>query len=133
MPHFSRISRERLLTCDSRIITVCSEVIGFYDFSVLCGHRGEAAQNAAYANHHSQLRWPHSLHNTYPSLAIDLAPWPIDWDDLYRFHELAGAMLYVARSKGIEMEWGGHWPRFKDLPHFQVPPRTDTLTGRVSA
>ena len=64
-------------------------------------------------------QWPDSKHNSIPSLAVDLAPYPIDWSDLYRFHELAGRMLQVAALFDIDMTWGGHWSK-PDMPHFQV-------------
>ena len=127
MPQFGRASSEHLLTCDRRLFVVCTDVIRHLDFAVFCGHRGQLPQDAAYAAGTSQLRYPHSPHNKMPSLAVDLAPWfdaapHIRWDDHAAFHRLAGAMLYAAAIRGIQLEWGGDWPTFKDLPHFQVPP-----------
>lgn len=111
------------MTCDSRLIHVCSDVIRHYDFSVLCGHRTREEQESAFDGGYSLVHWPHSRHNHTPSLAVDIAPWPIDWDDEERFIELAGAMIYAARERGIDLFWGGHWKNFKDRPHFQVEPR----------
>ena len=128
MPQFSEASRRRLLTCDDRLVTVCSDVIRYYDFAVTCGHRTDAEQEELYAQGRTApgrivtyKRGGESIHNTDPSCAVDVVPWPIDWSDHSRFIELAGAMLYAARVRGIPLEWGGHWQRFKDLPHFQVP------------
>ncbi len=56
-----------------------------------------------------------------PSLAVDLAPYPIDWNDLKRFHELAGRILEVAALLDIPLTWGGHWHSFKDYPHYELP------------
>ena len=131
MPHFSNRSRERLLSCDSRLITLCSDVIRHFDFSVTDGHRTEEEQDALYAVGRTMpgrivtwARGGESIHNTSPSRAIDLAPWPIDWQDEQRFIELGGAMMYAAWLRKIPLEWGGHWSKKKrDLPHFQVPPR----------
>jgi len=135
MPHFSVRSRERLLTCHSKWIHVLSEVIRHFDFAVLCGHRTEAEQNAAHAEGRSQLQWPNSKHNTYPSLAVDIAPWPIDWTDEKRFALLAGAVIYAAAERGIVVRWGGDWDRdtrttdnrFNDLPHFEIVSDPDAL------
>ena len=129
MPHFGNASRERLLSCDSRLITVCSDVIQYFDFSVTDGHRSNEKQDALYAKGRTEpgpiVTWKkggESIHNTRPSRAIDLAPWPIDWDDEQRFIELGGMIMYAAWLRGIELEWGGHWD-WKDFPHFQVPAR----------
>jgi len=123
MPHFSEMSRSRLLTCDSRLIAVCSDVIEHYDFSIICGHRTREEQENAVDAGASMLQWPHSRHNRWPSLGVDVAPWPINWNEEERFIELAGALIYAARVRGIAIEWGGHWRSFRDLPHLQVDPR----------
>jgi peptidoglycan L-alanyl-D-glutamate endopeptidase CwlK len=120
MYNFSNVSEQRLLTCHASIQTVCRTVIQDYDFMVLCGYRDETEQNNAYNSGASQLEYPKSKHNTMPSLAVDLAPYPIDWDDLKRFHELAGRVLEVASLLNIQIAWGGHWKKFKDYPHFEL-------------
>jgi peptidoglycan L-alanyl-D-glutamate endopeptidase CwlK len=121
MATFSKVSEERLRTCHEDIQAVCRAVIHDFDFSVLCGYRGEEEQNAAYSDGKSRLRYPASAHNKKPSRAVDLAPYPIDWNDEERFHELAGRILETAALMGIVMKWGGHWKTFKDMPHFEIP------------
>jgi peptidoglycan L-alanyl-D-glutamate endopeptidase CwlK len=121
MPDFSAKSEERLLTCHPDIVNICRTVIRDYDFSVLCGYRGEEEQEAAFAAHTSLVRFPNSMHNRKPSFAIDLAPYPIDFDNVDRFHELAGRMLEVAALFDVPLTWGGHWKTFKDYPHYELP------------
>ena len=92
MPQFSNTSRERLLSCDSRLIAVCSDAIAFFDFTVVCGHRTDEEQDLLFAQGRimdgpivTYKRGGESIHNTMPSRAIDLAPWVpghgIAWDD----------------------------------------------------
>ena len=126
MPDLSDASSRNLETCHQSIIEICRTVIRDYDFTVLYGHRGEELQNGLYAQGRTApgqivtyCQWPDSKHNSIPSLAVDLAPYPIDWSDLYRFHELAGRMLQVAALFDVDMTWGGHWSK-PDMPHFQV-------------
>lgn len=33
---------------------------------------------------------------------------------------VAAAILQAASELGVRLEWGGHWPNFKDYPHFQI-------------
>lgn len=110
------------------------DVIKVYDFSVLCGHRGKVEQTRLFEERKTQVYWPDSKHNKTPSLAVDIAPYPIDWKDKGRFLFLAGAVHAVAAlllkqgqiSHGIR--WGGDWNRngnfkdqnFFDLPHFEL-------------
>ena len=120
MPKFGRTSTQRLTTCDERLQAICHAVIPHYDFSIICGHRTMHDQNAAYHTGHSQLRYPQSKHNRWPSLAVDVAPWPIDWHDLGRFQHLAGRILQAGLEQGVPLVWGGNWTSFKDYPHFEL-------------
>lgn len=126
MPNFSQTSRARLQTCHPDLLAVCRELIKQYDFSVLEGHRGEKAQNAAYDAGNSRVRWPNSAHNKTPSLAVDIAPYPIDWNDMERFRELIyrfDAVAAVLRGRGeiqSHFEYGAFWPNFKDYPHIEI-------------
>jgi peptidoglycan LD-endopeptidase CwlK len=118
--HFSSHSLKQLRTCDPALCEIMQRAIREYDFSVLCGHRGEAEQNAAYDEGHTRLKWPHSKHNSYPSRAVDVAPYPVRWSDPVRFVELSKVILRIAGELMIDVEWGGLWSRFPDLPHYQL-------------
>lgn len=104
------------------------EAIKFMDFSVTAGRRDEEHQNAAYAAGASQVPWPLSTHNTDPSEGIDVAPYPIAWDDRERFTLLAGVILMCGFMMGIKLRWGGDWNqdtevkdnKFDDLGHFEL-------------
>jgi peptidoglycan L-alanyl-D-glutamate endopeptidase CwlK len=124
MPRLSQSSFERLDTCDTRIRRVIERAIKLVpaelDFTILCGHRNEKDQNKAYDEGNSKLRFPYSKHNTSPSLAIDIVPYPIDWKDLDRFYRLATYIFRAAQLEEVELEWGGHWTRFKDYPHWEL-------------
>ena len=53
--------------------------------------------------------------------AVDLVPYPVNWDDLFRFSMMGTLMFRAAGEIGIPIQWGGHWKNFKDYPHFQLP------------
>ncbi len=120
MPRFSVKSMQRLSTCDNRLQHLFYEVIKETDCTILCGHRTEAEQEAAWKGGNSQVRWPNSKHNSNPSMAVDVAPWPIDWKDIDRFKKFAVVVQKKAKDLGIKVEWGGDWVRFKDYPHWQI-------------
>lgn len=128
MPRFSKTSLDRLSRCDQRLQSVFHAVISQVDCTILEGHRSQDRQDAAFARGVSKLRWPNSKHNALPSLAIDAAPWPIDWDDRDRFHLFGGLVLGTAKQLGIALRWGGDWDgdfetrdnRFDDLVHFEL-------------
>ena len=126
MPKFSLRSKERLATCHPDIRKVCNELIKYIDFTVTCGYRRKEDQDKAYAEGKSKLKWPKSDHNGVPSMAVDIVPYPIDWEDIGRFQQLHGAFMVVAKqlfnNKEIEseFEWGGKWKKFKDYPHYEI-------------
>jgi peptidoglycan L-alanyl-D-glutamate endopeptidase CwlK len=93
---------------------------------VICGFRGEREQNEAYNRGNSKLKWPQSKHNQTPSLAVDIVPYPIDWNDERRFRTLGTvvkeiwAQLPEEKKEGWSLSWGGDWKTFKDFPHFEL-------------
>lgn len=92
---------------------------GDLDFEVICGHRPEKEQNEAFESGHSQLPWPQSKHNTMPSLAVDVVPLPVDWENVEAFERLAKLIKEAAKREGVAITWGGDW-RMRDLPHWEV-------------
>ena len=102
MPKFGRRSKKNLDSCDLDIQAVLNEAIKYYDFSVLCGERGEEEQTKAFKGGFSKVQYPNSRHNKKPSQAVDIAPYPIDWADLERFHYLAGLVIGIAQETAGE-------------------------------
>jgi peptidoglycan L-alanyl-D-glutamate endopeptidase CwlK len=52
--------------------------------------------------------------------AVDMVPWPVDWNDLERFEVMAEAMKQAAEELDIPIVWGGDWKSFYDAPHFEL-------------
>ena len=128
MPEFGAKSKERLETCDDKLQQLFNEVVKHYDCTVLCGHRSKSDQDEAVRAGNSKLAWPNSKHNAYPSKAVDVVPFPIDWQDTSRFYHFAGFVLATAIKLGIKVRFGGDWngdlqfrdEKFKDLPHWEL-------------
>jgi hypothetical protein len=128
MPRYSNRSAIKLAECDERIQKVFNTVIETVDNTILVGHRNESDQEEMYETGRSQVQWPNSMHNSLPSKAVDVAPYPIDWNDRERFTLFAGYVLGVAENMGIKLRWGGDWDRdfktsdnsFDDLVHFEL-------------
>jgi|TARA_R110002049_G_scaffold57810_1_gene158151 peptidoglycan L-alanyl-D-glutamate endopeptidase CwlK len=128
MPRFGTRSKSRLHTCDGRLIELFNKVVKEFDCTVIEGHRGKDAQNKAYNKGNSKLKFPNGKHNKSPSVAVDVAPYPIDWKDRDRFHYFGGYVLGIAKSLGLNIRWGGDWNqdtqtkdnKFDDLVHFEI-------------
>lgn len=85
MYSFSERSLDQLKTLHPLLRAICEVVIKEMDFIVLCGYRGPVEQNTLYTQGYSKNTFPNGKHNTKPSKAVDLAPWPINWKDRDRF------------------------------------------------
>ena len=134
MPGFSEQSNHRLATCHEDLQTLFNEVVKHFDCSILCGYRSEADQNRLFFDGKTQLKYPQGKHNSSPSMAVDVAPFPIDWVDRERFHLFAGYVLATAEQLfqigaiKHRVRWGGDWDmdthvsdnRFDDLVHFEL-------------
>jgi len=128
MPKFGKKSLDQLRTCDPRLIEIMMELIKVMDVSVTEGHRNQVDQDAAFAKGNSKLKYPKGNHNAIPSKAVDVCPFPIDYNDRERFVLMAGIVLGIAAMKGIKLRWGGNWKgdfdlkgnTFNDLPHFEI-------------
>jgi len=120
MPSFGKRSKERLSSCHPDLQELLNSVITVQDCTIICGHRGMAEQQAAYDSKNSTVQFPNSKHNSCPSMAVDIAPWPLDWDDIQGFKDLAETVKDCAKQLDIEIVWGGDWKTFKDYPHYQL-------------
>jgi peptidoglycan L-alanyl-D-glutamate endopeptidase CwlK len=125
---FGKSSRRRLLTLDPALQRLLEEAIKHVDFSIICGHRGRADQERAFLEGKTEVHFPHSKHNSFPSKAVDVAPWPIEWQDHEGFTLLAGILYGIAKMQGIEIRLGIDWDgdgyveehNFKDRPHIEL-------------
>ena len=91
------------------------ECDGVRDIMILCGYRGQKEQEEAFEKGTSKLRWPHSKHNHLPSQAVDIAPYPVEWNNIKAFEQLREYALKVADRVGVKLRiipW--------DMPHFEL-------------
>jgi len=143
MPDFSDASLRKLTTCHKDLQAIFNEVVFMQDCTIVEGHRSEERQNELHRTGKSQVVYPNSKHNSYPSMAADVVRYHPDkphihWSDLDDFENFAVYVLTTANAlykKGIithELRWGGDWDRdgvrvdkdsnerFFDGPHFEL-------------
>ena len=130
-----RTSKRRLATCCGplkKIVKAAATDPGCpCDFGVVCGARGEAEQNEAFAGGKSNTKWGESDHNVMMgpnpfSMGVDVAPYDPGmknyvWDDKDpRYEALASHLLSVASKLGYKLEWGGNYRSISDKPHYSI-------------
>lgn len=138
MYKFSNRSKNNLATADEKLQRVFNEVIKEFDCTIICGHRTPEEQFELFKKGREKIDgwWKvvdkskvvtnvdgstkKSKHNYYPSKAVDVVPYPLDWNNLESFKLLGSVVKRKAMELGINIEWGGDWTSFKDYPHFQI-------------
>lgn len=106
------------------------------DFMVLEGVRTPERQKELYAQGRTKpgnvVTWTltsnHFKQRDGYGHAVDLVPWPVDWNTTSKFDEMARAMKQAAAEFKTNLRWGADWdqdgkPREKgesDSPHFEI-------------
>tara|TARA_S200002703_G_C3699622_1_gene214857 strand:+ start:226 stop:624 length:399 start_codon:yes stop_codon:yes gene_type:complete len=124
MAKFSKKSLERLESCDDRLFVIFTHVIKHFDCTILEGKRSRERQAELVAQGKSKTLESKHIEGK----AVDVAPYPIDWEDRERFHYFAGYVMATAQQMGVNLRWGGDWDRdtevkdnsFDDLVHFEI-------------
>ena len=134
MPKFSQRSKDRLNTCHSDLVRVFTEVVKYYDCTVIEGQRSPERQ--AELVRQGKSKTLKSKHLVTPlSFAVDVVPYPIEWNrrGQQRMRHFAGFVFGVASQLGVNLRWGGDWSNdvwtkrdglqdqsFMDLPHYEL-------------
>jgi peptidoglycan L-alanyl-D-glutamate endopeptidase CwlK len=130
----SKTSRERLVGIEPILITIVEDAIKTspIDFGIPQdgGLRTAHRQNAMYAQGRTDLSKPKitnadgfkkfSRHQSGEAFDIyAFVDGKASWD-VNHLETIARHLIVVAATHGVELEWGGGWPKFKDMPHFQI-------------
>ena len=130
MYNFSNKSKQELASCHPDLQKLFREIIKYYDCSILEGHRSNGRQDKFYQEGKSKFKAGFSKHNQNPSLAVDVSPYPIDWNNKIQFYHFVGYVKATADQLKIQIRCGADWDsdnnfkdqEFNDLIHFELIP-----------
>lgn len=128
MPALSASSQQRLDGAHPllrKLFAACAANPACPPFAILDSQRGRQAQEKAFALGHSRAHFGQSAHNWSPAVALDVVPYPIDWNNLARFNALSAFVLGQAAKMNIPITWGGSWTKLRDYPHYELAPWRD--------
>ncbi len=142
MPAFGKSSQGRLDTTHSLLKELFRRVVEERDCSVVCGHRPNDTQDALYAQGRTapgdivtNAKAGESTHNSFPSMGVDVVPYPELWSSPTAFAQLSVIVLekwaemeIEGLTNGYELVWGGDWDGDRDpndtdqwdKPHWEV-------------
>jgi len=124
MYKFGKRSLKRLKGVDSRLVNVLNELIKIMDVTVIEGLRSAERQEELLAQGATKVKYSKHMEGK----AVDICPYPIDWDDRDRFHYMGGMIRGIAKQLNVNVRWGGDWDsdgevkdnNFDDLVHIEI-------------
>ena len=124
MPKFGKRSKKRLKGVDAKLVNVLNELIKIMDVTIIEGLRTAKRQEELLAKGATKVKYSRHMSGK----AVDLAPYPIDWDDRERFHYKGGMIRGIGQQLGLKIRWGGDWDsdgeikdnNFDDLVHVEL-------------
>ena len=124
MPRFGKKSKERLKGIDTRLVNVLNELVKIMDVTIIEGLRSEQRQEKLLKAGSTKTKFSKHIEGK----AVDLAPYPIDWEDRDRFHYMGGMIRGIAKQLNVPVRWGGDWDgdgetkdnKFDDLVHVEI-------------
>ena len=131
MPEFGVTSMHRLRKVHPELRAILFEAVELYDITIppLGGARTQTQQNELVADGKSKTaNSKHVIQKDGYSHAVDVIPYPVDWNDANRFFFMAGAIFSIANRRGVLLRWGHDWDMdmdfrdqtFNDSPHFEL-------------
>ena len=124
MPRSGKRSKQRLKGVDTKLVNVLNELVKIMDVTIIEGLRSQERQDVLVAKGASKTRYSKHIQGK----AVDLAPYPIDWEDRERFHYMGGMVRGIGQQLNVNIRWGGDWDSdgeikdnsFDDLVHVEI-------------
>ena len=124
MYRFGKRSRERLRGVNVKLVNVLNELIKMMDVTVIEGLRSADRQKELLAKGATKIKYSKHMEGK----AVDIAPYPIDWEDRDRFYYMGGMLRGIAQQLGVKVRFGGDWDgdgetkdnNFDDLVHIEL-------------
>ena len=124
MPRFGKRSKERLKGVDHRLIMILDELIKIMDVTIIEGLRSAERQEELLKKGATKVKYSKHMEGK----AVDLAPYPIDWEDRDTFHYMAGMVRGIGHLLNIKVRVGADWDSdgntkdnsFDDLVHIEL-------------
>jgi peptidoglycan L-alanyl-D-glutamate endopeptidase CwlK len=128
--HYSTRSLNKLAKAHPQLRQLFIELLkrSPHDITITSTYRSPREQNLLYQQGRTmpgqKVTWidgytRRSYHNYEPARAVDFAPFPINWNDLQRWDDVAAVAKQIAEEMGIKITWGGDWKK-PDRPHIQI-------------
>lgn len=120
MPSFGNTSRKRMEGVSPDLIRLFERVVQDFDCTVLKDGGKRTPERQAELVAQGVSKTLNSNHLT--GNALDIVPYPVDWEDRERQYKFASFVFDTAMRMGIRVRWGGWFSKgkFYDSPHWEL-------------
>ena len=109
---------------DAKLVNVLNELIKIMDVTIIEGKRSAERQAELLEKGATKVKYSRHMDGK----AVDLAPYPINWNDREHFHYMGGMIRGIAKQMKVNVRWGGDWDgdgevadnSFDDLVHIEL-------------
>jgi len=128
MYKYGKRSLSRLKGIDPRLREVLDHLIKIMDVTVIEGVRSAKTQAKYFKDGKSKIDGVSKKSQHQKGKAVDIAPYPIDWNDRDRLHLMGGMLRGIGLLLNYKLRWGGDWDsdgvtkdnKFDDLVHIEI-------------
>lgn len=133
---FGTDSKQRLEKVHPLLQRLCYALLAYQDIKITYGDRTIQEQADLVRRGLSKtMDSMHLIQDDGFAHAVDIAPYPIDWNNTKRFYYMAGMMEVLGKimlPSDWYLRWGGNWDcdedlddqTFMDLGHFEIRRKT---------
>ena len=124
MPKFGKRSKQRLEGVNIVLVHILNKLVKIMDVTIIEGVRSQERQDELVKKGASKTKFSKHIDGR----AVDVAPYPIDWEDRERFHYMGGMLKGIAHEMDVKIRLGGDWDNdgeikdnnFDDLVHVEL-------------
>ena len=124
MTKFGKRSKQRLEGVNIVLVHILNKLVKIMDVTIIEGVRSQERQDELVKKGASKTKFSKHIDGR----AVDVAPYPIDWEDRERFHYMGGMLKGIAHEMDVKIRWGGDWDNdgeikdnnFDDLVHVEL-------------
>jgi peptidoglycan L-alanyl-D-glutamate endopeptidase CwlK len=105
-------------------VNVLNELIKIMDVTIIEGVRSAERQAELLEKGATKVKYSRHMEGK----AVDLSPYPIDWNNRDGFYYMGGMIRGIAHQMGLKVRFGGDWDSdgdtkdnsFDDLVHVEI-------------
>lgn len=128
MYKYGKRSKSNMEGIDKRLKEVLNHLIKIMDVTIIEGKRSTKTQQEYFSKGKSKLDGVNKKSQHQLGKAVDLVPYPVDWNNRDGMYYMGGMLRGIGHMLGYNLRYGGDWDgdgktkdnKFDDLVHIEI-------------